>query len=252
MTAPPLPPSGTSDPLAAKIMAGDSARKAGPGPPPPDDPNLKTLWVNGIEERVTEAALRSAFVAFGGAGNVRMSIAKRCAFVEMLSRTGAEAAVAALHSTLAVCGVPLRLSWARPRANADQAAGGGGAGAGGGYASAPSAWGGVLGAAAPASSTDGAAASAGLTWGAGGSTTASEAAPAPASGTAPAAPSVSSASGAATWGAAAAAALAALGGGEGDEGAGAATRTGPARRVGSAARAAAEYPSQSETRGARK
>jgi hypothetical protein len=59
--------------------------------------------------------LRRAVAVFGDIALVRMAPAKKCAFVEMRTRKGAESAVAALHNSLVVAGVPLRVSWARPK-----------------------------------------------------------------------------------------------------------------------------------------
>ena len=120
---------GTNDPLAAKLTGRLEARLNGPAPPPPADAALTTLWVAGIDESIGEADLRAAFAPYGACGLVRLAPAKGCAFVEMLSRAAAEAAVAALHSSLAIGGLPLRVSWARPRADRS---GDGGAGAGAG------------------------------------------------------------------------------------------------------------------------
>jgi len=126
---------GHDDPVAARMMArlqGDGAGAAGAGgargpmPQPPADAAICTLWVAGADERVSEADLRGAFAAHGELRGVRLLAAKQCAFVDFARRADAEQAVRALHGSLAVGGLPLRLDWARPRRGAD----GAGAGAG--------------------------------------------------------------------------------------------------------------------------
>jgi pre-mRNA-splicing factor RBM22/SLT11 len=214
---------GTNDPLAAKIMGRLDARaSAFPPPPVPSDETLKTLWINGIDELTTQEALRAAFEPFGGVGLIRLAPAKKCAFVEMSSRKGAESAVAALHSSLTVGGMQMRVSWARPRADK---AGGERPAAGGGIANTAGVWGPgqpLVGQSAPRPYTIPAA----MMQAPGGATAAPQAAGS----------GVASASEAASlsWGAAAAAAVAALDGGAG-------SATGPMRRTagGAASRKAA-------------
>ena len=108
---------GNNDVLAAKILGKAEAKSSAPPPLPPSDPSVKTLWISGIDERVGEEDLREILGAFGSTGKIRLAPAKGCAFVEMAGRTGAEAAVAALHYTgLSLGDLQLRVSWAKPKA----------------------------------------------------------------------------------------------------------------------------------------
>jgi pre-mRNA-splicing factor RBM22/SLT11 len=140
---------GTNDPLAAKLLGRMEARSSAPPPPPPADATLTSLWVSGIDARVGEADLRAAVAPYGDARTVRLAPAKGCAFVEMASRAAAEAAVAALHSSLSIGGLPLRVAWAKPKAREGGGEGGGSGGGGSGSRSGGGGGGGGGGAAAP-------------------------------------------------------------------------------------------------------
>ena len=82
---------------------------------PPADASLATLYVGGIDERVTEEALRDYFYAFGRLKSVRVMHAKKCAFVTFDDRAGAEAAAAAGHEAH-VAGLRCRVMWGKPSA----------------------------------------------------------------------------------------------------------------------------------------
>jgi RNA recognition motif-containing protein len=73
------------------------------------------LYVGGIDERVTEEALRDHFYAFGKLKSVRVMHAKKCAFVTFDERQGAEAAAAAGHEAH-VAGLRCRVMWGKPSA----------------------------------------------------------------------------------------------------------------------------------------
>ena len=108
---------GINDPVAEKMMARNEARdaEARASMAPPADASIATLYVGGIDERVTEEALRDYFYAFGRLKSVRVMHAKKCAFVTFDDRAGAEAAAAAGHEAH-VAGLRCRVMWGKPSA----------------------------------------------------------------------------------------------------------------------------------------
>ena len=108
---------GVNDPVAEKMMARNEERdaKARASMAPPEDGSITTLYVGGIDERVTEEALRDFFYAHGRLKSVRVMHAKKCAFVTFEDRAGAEAAAAAGHEAH-VAGLRCRVMWGKPSA----------------------------------------------------------------------------------------------------------------------------------------
>ncbi|XP_057513521.1 zinc finger CCCH domain-containing protein 49 [Actinidia eriantha] len=104
---------GVNDPVAMKLL-----NKAGemPSLEPPDDESIKTLYVGGLDARVTEQDLRDYFYAHGEIEAVRMVLQRACAFVTYTTREGAEKAAEELSNKLVVKGLRLKLMWGRPQA----------------------------------------------------------------------------------------------------------------------------------------
>nr|CAD1827620.1 unnamed protein product [Ananas comosus var. bracteatus] len=108
---------GVNDPVALKLLS-----KAGemPSLTPPDDESIRTLYVGGLDARITEQDLRDQFYAHGEIESIRMVLQRACAFVTYTTREGAERAAEELANKLVIKGVRLKLMWGRPQAQALQ------------------------------------------------------------------------------------------------------------------------------------
>ncbi|KAK4769122.1 hypothetical protein SAY86_027272 [Trapa natans] len=83
---------------------------------PPEDESIRTLYVGGLDARVTEQDLRDNFYAHGEIELVRMVLQRACAFVTYTTREGAEKAAEELSNKLVIKGLRLKLMWGRPQA----------------------------------------------------------------------------------------------------------------------------------------
>jgi pre-mRNA-splicing factor RBM22/SLT11 len=92
--------------------------KAGemPSLTPPDDESIKTLYIGGLDSRITEQDLRDQFYAHGEIESIRMVLQRACAFVTYTTREGAEKAAEELANKLVIKGVRLKLMWGKPQA----------------------------------------------------------------------------------------------------------------------------------------
>ena len=92
--------------------------KAGemPSLTPPDDETIRTLYIGGLDSRVTEQDLRDQFYAHGEIESIRMVLQRACAFVTYTTREGAEKAAEELANKLVIKGVRLKLMWGKPQA----------------------------------------------------------------------------------------------------------------------------------------
>lgn len=113
---------GQNDPVARKLM-NRAEEKAKVGLSPPEDPTITTLWIGGIEAKMSEEDIRSKFMPYG-AMTLRLVPTKNCAFVTYATRQGAENAARNLAGKLIVDGVHLRMSWGK-RSNTGSSAGAG-------------------------------------------------------------------------------------------------------------------------------
>ncbi|CAI9101567.1 OLC1v1038928C1 [Oldenlandia corymbosa var. corymbosa] len=104
---------GINDPVAMKLLS-----KAGemPSLEPPEDESIRTLYVGGIDKRITEQDLRDHFYAHGEIESIKMVLAKACAFVTYTTREGAEKAAEELANKLVIKGLRLKLFWGKPQA----------------------------------------------------------------------------------------------------------------------------------------
>ncbi|XP_058099557.1 zinc finger CCCH domain-containing protein 40-like [Magnolia sinica] len=105
---------GVNDPVALKLL-----NKAGDMPSlvAPDDESIKTLYVGGLDARVTEQDLRDHFYSHGEIESVRMVLQRACAFVTYTTREGAEKAAEELSNKLVIKGLRLKLMWGKPQAS---------------------------------------------------------------------------------------------------------------------------------------
>ncbi|KAK8716604.1 hypothetical protein V6N13_043910 [Hibiscus sabdariffa] len=104
---------GVNDPVALKLL-----NKAGemPSLEAPEDESIKTLYVGGLDKRITEQDLRDNFYAHGEIEAIKMVLDKACAFVTYTTREGAEKAAEELSSKLVIKGLRLKLMWGKPQA----------------------------------------------------------------------------------------------------------------------------------------
>jgi len=82
---------------------------------PPADKNVLSLFVTGVEDDLPEHDIRNHFSQFGTLRSLVCSHRSHCAFVNYLTREGAEAAAAACQGRAIVKGVPLRVQWGKPK-----------------------------------------------------------------------------------------------------------------------------------------
>ncbi|CAK9165414.1 unnamed protein product [Ilex paraguariensis] len=104
---------GVNDPVANKLL-----NKAGemPSLEPPEDESIRTLYVGGLDARITEQDLRDHFYAHGEIESIKMVLQRACAFVSYTTREGAEKAAEELVNKLVIKGLRLKLLWGRPQA----------------------------------------------------------------------------------------------------------------------------------------
>ncbi|OIW01632.1 hypothetical protein TanjilG_14631 [Lupinus angustifolius] len=103
---------GVNDPVALKLLG-----KAGemPSLEAPEDESIKTLYVGGLDARVTEQDLRDNFYAHGEIESIKLVLQRACAFVTYTTREGAEKAAEELSNKLVIKGLRLKLMWGRPQ-----------------------------------------------------------------------------------------------------------------------------------------
>lgn len=101
-----------NDPVAMKLLG-----KAGemPSLEPPEDESIKTLYVGGVNDKITEQDLRDNFYAHGEIESVKIVLQRACAFVTYTTREAAEKAAEELSNKLVIKGVRLKLMWGRPQ-----------------------------------------------------------------------------------------------------------------------------------------
>lgn len=82
---------------------------------PPSDPNITSLFITGVEDDLPEHELRTHFAQYGQLRSVVCSHRSHCAFLNYMSREGAEKAAAACQGRAVIKGVPLRVQWGKPK-----------------------------------------------------------------------------------------------------------------------------------------
>lgn len=116
---------GVDDKIADRMMNKlDGNGKSEPLAPPADT-GIVTLWLGGVSEAVSEAAIRDTFSKYGAIARVSIRSASSCAFVDFISRQAAEAAAATTGSRVEIGGVSLRVDWGKQSKGAAGGAKGG-------------------------------------------------------------------------------------------------------------------------------
>jgi len=101
-----------NDPVAMKLLgkAGEMSSLE-----VPEDESIKTLYVGGLDARVTEQDLRDNFYPHGEIESVKLVIQRACGFVTYTTREAAEKAAEELSNKLVIKGLRLKLMWGRPQ-----------------------------------------------------------------------------------------------------------------------------------------
>lgn len=82
---------------------------------PPADKNVKSLFVVGIEDDLPEYKIRDFFGEFAKLQSVVCSHRSHCAYINYVSRQGAEEAAEKCHGKAVIAGCPVRVTWGRPK-----------------------------------------------------------------------------------------------------------------------------------------
>ncbi|KAF2500220.1 pre-mRNA splicing factor slt11 [Lophium mytilinum] len=82
---------------------------------PPQDPNITSLFVTGVEDDLPEHEIRKHFTQFGTLRSVVCSHRAHCAFLNYTTRQGAETAAEACQGKAVIKGCPLRVQWGKPK-----------------------------------------------------------------------------------------------------------------------------------------
>ncbi|PNY26565.1 Pre-mRNA-splicing factor slt-11 [Tolypocladium capitatum] len=83
---------------------------------PPEDKNIMSLFVTGVEDDLPEFKLREFFKAHGKIKSLVCSHMSHCAFINYETREAAEKAAAACQGRAVIAGCPLRIRWGQPKA----------------------------------------------------------------------------------------------------------------------------------------
>ncbi|KAF9977691.1 RNA binding motif protein 22 [Actinomortierella ambigua] len=106
---------GTNDPVARKILNSPRAGGKGKQMSPPEDLTVTSLFVTGVTEAVTEPDLRGFYYVFGDIKSIVVVHKSSCAFVNFVTRQGAELAFEKSSMGIVLNNVHLRVSWAKAR-----------------------------------------------------------------------------------------------------------------------------------------
>ncbi|CAL8465319.1 g4854 [Coccomyxa elongata] len=103
---------GVNDPVANKMLARVDAM---PRIEPPEDREIKTLYVGGLSPEVEDQDLRDHFYPYGEVSSIKILAARHCAFVTFATRQAAERAAQELQHKLIVRGQRAKLMWGKPQ-----------------------------------------------------------------------------------------------------------------------------------------
>ena len=109
---------GVNDPVAEKLMSRASAL---PTLEPPEDKQITTLYVGGLEDAtttsaegpITEQDLRNHFYQFGEIRQISMAAKQACAFVQFTRRAAAELAAEKSFNKVVIKGRKLTIRWGK-------------------------------------------------------------------------------------------------------------------------------------------
>ena len=101
---------GVNDPVAKKILAKTKEVNV---PDPPEDKNITTLFIGGIDEHIDEEDLKSQFEKFGKIRAVKLVPKSDIAFLAFHAREAAEDAIGSLYDRLFIHDKRMKLLWAK-------------------------------------------------------------------------------------------------------------------------------------------
>eukprot|EP00112_Aurelia_sp_Birch-Aquarium-sp1_P013785 Seg2942.4 transcript_id=Seg2942.4/GoldUCD/mRNA.D3Y31 product="Pre-mRNA-splicing factor RBM22" protein_id=Seg2942.4/GoldUCD/D3Y31 len=105
---------GSSDPVADKLLKRAASM---PKLDPPSDRTVMTLYVGGLDGRVTDQDLRDHFYQFGEIRSVTMVARQNCGFVTFTTRPAAETAAERSFNKLIIKGRRLKILWGKSQAD---------------------------------------------------------------------------------------------------------------------------------------
>ncbi|KAF2111771.1 hypothetical protein BDV96DRAFT_614617 [Lophiotrema nucula] len=82
---------------------------------PPQDPNVTSLFVTGVEDDLPEHEIRTHFAQYGQLRSVVCSHRAHCAFINYVKRKDTEIAAETLQGKTVIKGCPLRVTWGKPK-----------------------------------------------------------------------------------------------------------------------------------------
>ncbi|XP_057298136.1 pre-mRNA-splicing factor RBM22-like [Hydractinia symbiolongicarpus] len=101
---------GVNDPVAEKMMKRASTM---PKLEPPDDKSITTLYVGGLDDKITENDLRDFFYQFGEIRSINIAAGKNCGFVCYTTRVAAEFAAERSFNKVIIKGKRLKVLWGK-------------------------------------------------------------------------------------------------------------------------------------------
>ncbi|KAI8093569.1 uncharacterized protein BX664DRAFT_295391 [Halteromyces radiatus] len=105
---------GINDPVAKKILSKTTNMRSSLAPP--EDKSVTTLFITGVEPKITQEDIKGFFYAFGEIKSIIVIHKSKCAFVNFVTRTSAELAAEKIASVgLVLLDTPLRVTWGKPK-----------------------------------------------------------------------------------------------------------------------------------------
>lgn len=109
---------GVNDSLAGKIL---TKIKKDEKPQPPENKNITTLFIGGVDESLTENDIIEFFKKYGKIKGLRIRPKSNCAFICFEERSAAELAIDHLFSKLYIKEKQLKLLWAKDQLDPSKA-----------------------------------------------------------------------------------------------------------------------------------
>ena len=101
---------GINDPIAKKIL--DRVKESNL-PREPEDMNITTLFIGGVDETVSDDDIKKQFLQFGKIKAVKLISKSNCAFVCFFARESATKAIECLYERFFISEKKMKLLWAK-------------------------------------------------------------------------------------------------------------------------------------------
>lgn len=101
---------GVNDPLAAKMIGKIKKHEK---PSPPENKNITTLFIGGVDETLPESDIVEFFKKYGKVKGIRIRLKSNWAFIWFAERSSAEIAIDHLYDKLFINEKQLKLLWAK-------------------------------------------------------------------------------------------------------------------------------------------